>query len=33
MVDLIVSKSKKYGWIKAISKEATENAYFENILS
>ncbi len=26
MVDLIVSKSK-YGWIKAISKEATENAY------
>ncbi len=27
MFDLIVSKSKKYGWIKAISKEATENAY------
>ena len=29
MVDLIVSKSK-YGRIKALSKETTENAYFEN---
>jgi hypothetical protein len=29
MVDLIVSKSK-YGLIKVLSKEATENAYFEN---
>ncbi len=29
MVDLIVSKSR-YGLIKVLSKEATENAYFEN---